>query len=53
MWYLDYGCNNHMTRNKNQFTELDESVKKMIRFVYGRHVTSIGRGNIVLIRRDG
>lgn len=39
MWYLDSGCNNHMIGNKNWFIELEESVKKVIKFAYGRHVT--------------
>lgn len=33
MWYLDSGCNSHMTGNKNWFTKLDESVEKVIKFV--------------------
>lgn len=42
-----------MTGNKNWFTKLDESVKKVIKFAYCRHVTSKGRGNIVVMRRSG
>lgn len=49
---LDSGCNNHIIVNKKWFTMLDESVKKVIRFANGRHVTSTGRGNIVVFRRD-
>lgn len=40
MWYLDSGCSNHMSDNKSWFTKLDESIKKVIRFADGRHVTS-------------
>ncbi|KAI5445598.1 hypothetical protein KIW84_013716 [Lathyrus oleraceus] len=36
-----------------EFTKLDESVKKVTRFVNGRHVTSSGKGNIVVVRKDG
>lgn len=39
VWYLDSGFSNHITRNKNQFIMLDESVKKMIGFTDGRHIT--------------
>lgn len=53
MWYLDSGCNNHMTGNKVWFTKLDESLKKDIKFSDGRHVTSGGKGNIYVVRRDG
>lgn len=42
-----------MTGNKNQFTKSDESVKKVTRFANDRHVTSIGRENLVVIRKDG
>ncbi|XP_050890947.1 uncharacterized protein LOC127096420 [Lathyrus oleraceus] len=53
MWYLDSGCSNHMTVNKNWLTKLDESVKKVIRFANGGYVTSSGKGNIVVVRKDG
>lgn len=32
---------------------LDESVKKDIRFIDGRHVASEGNGNIVSLKKDG
>lgn len=52
-WYLDSGCNNHMNGNKNLFIMLDESLKNVIRFADGRRVTSEGKGNIVVVRKDG
>ncbi|KAI5447280.1 hypothetical protein KIW84_014943 [Lathyrus oleraceus] len=39
MWYLDLGSSNHMLGNKNWFTKLDESIKKVIKFTDGIHVT--------------
>lgn len=30
LWYLNSGCSNHMTENKNRFIKLNESVKKVI-----------------------
>lgn len=42
-----------MTSNKIWFIMLDESVKKVIRFADGRHVTSEGNGNIIVLRKDG
>ncbi|XP_050900218.1 uncharacterized protein LOC127106965 [Lathyrus oleraceus] len=53
MWYLDSGCNNHITDNKIGFTKLDESFKRGIKFANGRHVTSGGKGNIYVVRKDG
>ena len=53
MWYLDSGCSNHMTGNKNWVTKLDESVKKVIKFVDGRHVKFGGKGDISIVRKDG
>ena len=53
MWYLDSGCSNHMTGNKNWFTKLDESVKKVIKFADGRHIKSGGKGDISIIIKDG
>jgi len=31
-WYLDTSCSNHMTRNKEWFSKLDESGKRKIKF---------------------
>ncbi|XP_050910046.1 uncharacterized protein LOC127123913 [Lathyrus oleraceus] len=53
MWYLNLGCNNHITENKKWFTKLGESVKKVIKFADGRHVTSEGIGNIIVMRMNG
>ena len=53
MWYLDSGCSNHMTGNKNWFTKLDESVEKVIKFADDRHIKSGGKGDISIIRKDG
>ena len=53
MWYLDSGCSNHMTGNKNWFTKLDESIKRVITFADGRHIDSGGKGDISIARKDG
>lgn len=42
-----------MTRNKNWFIKLDESVKKGIKYVDGRHVTWDGKGDIFVVKNDG
>ncbi|XP_050910070.1 uncharacterized protein LOC127123938 [Lathyrus oleraceus] len=53
MWYLDSGCSNHMTGNKNWFIKLDESVNKVTKFADGKHVTSEEKGNIIMVRNGG
>lgn len=53
VWYLDLGCSNHIIGDKNWFIMLDEPIKKLIIFVDGRHVTSKGKRNIVMVRKDG
>lgn len=53
IWYLDLRCNNHMSGNKNRLSKLDELIPKVIRFADGRHVTSRGKGNILMVIRDG
>ena len=42
-----------MTDNKNWFTKLDESVEKVIKFTDGKHIKSDGKGDILIIRKDG
>lgn len=53
MWYLVSGCSNQMTGNKDWFTKLDESVEKVIKFVDGIHITSGGKRDMSVIRKDG
>ena len=42
-----------MTINKTWFTKLDESVEKVIKFADGKHITSGGKGDIFVVRKDG
>ena len=53
MWYLNSGCSNHMSGNKNWFTKLDESIEKVIKFVDCRHIKSGGKEDISIIIKDG
>lgn len=52
-WYLDIGCSNHMTGNKEWFVSLDESVKSKIRFANNSTVTTEGIGKVLIQRKDG
>jgi hypothetical protein len=51
-WYLDSGCSNHMTGNKEWLTNLDTSKKTNVKLADSRSLASKGIGN-VLIRRSG
>lgn len=42
-----------MIGNKDWFTKLDESVEEVIKFANGRHITSGGKGDISVVRKDG
>jgi hypothetical protein len=41
-----------MTINKTWFTKLDESIEKLIKFSYGRQITSGGKRDIFVVRKD-
>ncbi|XP_058727165.1 uncharacterized protein LOC131598600 [Vicia villosa] len=41
-----------MTGNKNGFIKLHKSVKKVLKFAHRMHVTSGGKGNIFVVRKD-
>src|ERR1044072_8317300 len=53
MWYLDSGCGNHMFGHKVLFTNLDEPVKKVIKFDDGRHINSGDKRDILIVIKDG
>ncbi|RDX93959.1 hypothetical protein CR513_23706, partial [Mucuna pruriens] len=52
-WYLDTGCSNHMTGNKGWFVNLDENVKRMVKFADNNTITSEGIGKVLIQRRNG
>ncbi|XP_022003226.1 uncharacterized protein LOC110900654 [Helianthus annuus] len=45
-WYLDSGCNNHMTGNRELFTHLDESLKKEVRTGDDKRLEVLGSGDV-------
>ena len=52
-WYLDTGCSNHMTGRKDWLVDLDESVKKNVRFADNSTVKAEGLGRVLIQRKDG
>lgn len=51
--YLDIGCSNHMTGNKNGFIKLEESMRRSIIFIDNSIVTSEGTVNIFVKKKNG
>ncbi|XP_073355479.1 uncharacterized protein [Aegilops tauschii subsp. strangulata] len=53
VWYLDTGASNHMTGDKDQFSELRVSVGRTVRFSDGRTVDIAGRGTLLFELKNG
>ncbi|RDY02975.1 hypothetical protein CR513_13501, partial [Mucuna pruriens] len=53
LMYLDIGCSNHMTGNKGWFVNLDEKVKRMMKFDDISIDTVEGIDKVLIHRRDG
>ncbi|XP_057540747.1 uncharacterized protein LOC130818601 [Amaranthus tricolor] len=52
-WYIDSGCSNHMTGNKNSFANLDENIKSQITLGDGSNQVVAGKGTIVVKTKNG
>ncbi|KHN19804.1 hypothetical protein glysoja_036721, partial [Glycine soja] len=52
-WYLDTGCSNHMIGRKDWLIDLDESIKKNVRFTDNNTVKAEGLGRVLIHRKDG
>lgn len=48
VWFLDSGCNNHMSGNKKWFSQLDEEFKHSVKLGNNMRMTVLGKGNIKL-----
>lgn len=48
-WFLDSGCSNHMSGDKNLFTRLDENFKHSVKLGNNKRMEVIGKGNVRLI----
>ena len=53
IWYLDLGCNNHMTSNLNLFSILHNSVQTDFTLENNVQVTVLGKGNVGILTRQG
>uniref|UniRef100_A0A1J3IV73 Copia protein n=1 Tax=Noccaea caerulescens TaxID=107243 RepID=A0A1J3IV73_NOCCA len=53
IWYLDNGASNHMTGEKGYFSELNESIKGMVKFGDGSCVSIGGKGSILFEGKNG
>ena len=49
-WYLDKGCSNHKTGRKDWLVDLDESVKKNVRFADNSTGKAEGLGRVLIHR---
>jgi hypothetical protein len=52
-WYLDTGCSNHMTANRDWLTNFDPSKKSSIKLANSSKVAAQGTGNIVVRGNNG
>jgi sarcosine oxidase delta subunit len=46
IWYLDSGCSNHMTGNKNLFCDLNESFRQNVKLGNDSSMSVIGKGSV-------
>jgi len=44
VWFLDSGCSNHMTRNKDLFSSIDKSIQSEVKLGNDCKVTVSGKG---------
>ncbi|XP_021995970.1 uncharacterized protein LOC110893158 [Helianthus annuus] len=51
-WYLDSGCSNHMTGNRELFINLDESIKKEVRTGDDKRLEVQGCGEVSITIKD-
>ena len=53
VWYLDSGCSNHMSGNKEIFSSIDESMKFEVRMGNNNKVRVMGKGYISICTKQG
>ncbi|WVZ06543.1 hypothetical protein V8G54_019889 [Vigna mungo] len=52
-WYLDLGCSNHMTCNREWMVNIDETRKSKVRAADNNILKVEGIGNVVVKRKNG
>lgn len=53
VWYIDSGCSNHMTGNKNCFVNFDESVQREVKTGDNKRLIVKGCGDIPIRTKQG
>ena len=53
IWYLDSGCSNHMTGNKNIFAFLDDSFQSAVKIGDDKRLQVKGKGDILVQTKKG
>ena len=53
IWFLDSGCSNHMTGNRDIFESLDTSVKSKVKLGNDNIVEVSGKGTIIVMKNLG
>ncbi|CAB4308120.1 unnamed protein product [Prunus armeniaca] len=57
IWFLDFGCSNHMCGKKDMFCELDSNFKESVKLGNNSSLTVQGKGNVRiehwLVAREG
>lgn len=48
VWFVDFGCSNHMCGTKEWFINLDESFRQNVKLGDDRRMVVEGRGNLRL-----
>jgi hypothetical protein len=48
IWFLDFGCTNHMVGNKDWLNEFDESYRVSVKLGDDSKMLVMGRGNVRL-----
>ena len=53
VWYLDNGESNHMTRNNDLFSSLDQNTQGKVKFGDGLYVDMVGKSVVTLLCKTG
>lgn len=51
-WFLDSGCSNHMSGDRNLFSSMDEDFKHTVKLGNGKKMEVTGKGNVKLLMNN-